>query len=874
VANDTLGIFDGPHGEVQGLGLLPLGDISGLNIGAPLPSGGFVAPAPRIQAHLVRSDILAVEIDTQTLIWGTQIPYVAQPGDVREATPVTELTRWIVRDGKDYGYLVGKDETIIRTLDRIVGDPLDLDWADQSGNYRVSSTTDGNFGGGLAPVATVRRTDPIGYAQVEVQNLPKWGSYSTIYLDFDQDLKANQSYQLSFLNSPLGNINFTLQPGVTTSEAIHISQAGFRPDDPVKRAYLSTWMGIEKDVAYPPGLTFNLFDTTTNQVVYTGKTELQKDKDDAEPYKGRNFAATDIYSMDFGEFNRPGTYRVYVDGIGSSLTFKIEDNVWADAYRTSARGFLYQRSGIALEEPYGEGYTHPRDFNPLDGMKIYQSTTSYLSIISGTNPDIFGQLVAGRTDELVPDAYGAYRDAGDHDRNAIHMVSSRAMLELVDLFPDYYKTVNLNIPESSNDLPDTLDEALYGLELYRRTQKADGGIIGGVESSEHPRTGEASYQESLEVFAYAPDVYASYIYAATASQAAYVLEKYDKALAATYLASAKRAMEYAERNFLATGGASQFITEVSDERNLAAINLFRATGDTQYHDLFLATTAFTDPAAQLFAFEKYSQRDAAYVYATLNMPGMDMAVKANAKKAFLDEADGSVGLGEFNSFNWTQENAFEPVAWGGALGSPNVGNILRAYGMTGEQKFLDAAILGIGFSLGANPQNMSYTTGIGTRYPQYPLVVSDWALGKKAAPGTTLYGPNDVTQLGNYFVYGWLINDKVVDPVPQDRPPMESFLDIFLYPPNSEFTIVQTLTPMVYALGFLAARAAIAPSAPPQPGAVQDVAVIQDMATQPPGEPGGTPGDEPGSPPDETGFNFEIQTPDNTSVPLEILLPA
>ena len=55
-------------------------------------------------------------------------------------------------------------------------------------------------------------------------------------------------------------------------------------------------------------------------------------------------------------------------------------------------------------------------------------------------------------------------------------------------------------------------------------QTPEGGIRGGIESSEHPRSGEASWQESLTVMAYAPDVWSSYLYVATAARAAKWLE--------------------------------------------------------------------------------------------------------------------------------------------------------------------------------------------------------------------------------------------------------------------------------------------------------------------------------------------------------------
>ena len=94
-------------------------------------------------------------------------------------------------------------------------------------------------------------------------------------------------------------------------------------------------------------------------------------------------------------------------------------------------------------------------------------------------------------------------DAGDWDRRINHLFTPRLYLELVELNPEYFKNLCLNIPESGNDLPDIVDEALFGLDIYRRMQMPDGGIRGGVESSEHTNEGSTSWQESLTVMAYA-----------------------------------------------------------------------------------------------------------------------------------------------------------------------------------------------------------------------------------------------------------------------------------------------------------------------------------------------------------------------------------
>ncbi len=752
------------------------------------------------QSYLVRADILALRVETGSVVYGTQIPY--EPQEFDEIQTYGSET-WVVRDGEDYGYLVGSNQEIVRTMDRYVGDFLDRDVADNRLSYSISSSGDEAFSGRVNPEAVFRKSKPIDMAQSSVF-FNDYPFAHTLYLDLESPLSPGIVYDIDFNDDFLPDFSFQFEPDVTLSEAVHVNQVGFRPDDPIKLAYLSTWMGNGGGVDYESGLDFWLVDTKTGDRVYQGVSTLAKSGDETEPTKGSNFSGSDSYQLDFTDFNREGEYRVCVDGVGCSLPFRISMFAWDDAFYTSARGFYYQRSGIALEQPYSD-FERPRAFHPDDGMVVYQSTTSLLDVEGNPETgieDIFTELVAGRTEETLPQAWGGYYDAGDWDRRIYHLESSRSFLELLELFPDHFNWVDLNLPESSNDLPDVLDEALWGLDLFRRLQKPDGGIPGGIESADHPRTGETSWQESLEVFAFAPDVWSSFLYAATAAQAAYALKDRDAALAQEYQDSALLAMGYGERE-LAAANLLSYATDTNDARNLAALWLFRLTNDTDWHDVFLQTTAFTEAGTPLELFENHSQREAAFLYARLDFADQNQDIKQNAIDATVTEASYSAIFSEYGSFNWTQDNGFVSVVWGGALGAPKVETLLRAHYLTGNQNFLTYGLLGTQVSVGANPDNMTYTTGLGARSPQNPLILNERALGQEPPPGITLYGPNDLSNLSGYWLLEQLSDE--IFPNVYDWPTLESFLDVYLFPPATEFTLHDSMVPMSYALGYFSA---------------------------------------------------------------------
>ena len=221
--------------------------------------------------------------------------------------------------------------------------------------------------------------------------------------------------------------------------------------------------------------------------------------------------------------------------------------------------------------------------------------------------------------------------------------------DLVDLYPDYFKSVNLNLPESNNNLPDILDEALWGLDVFRRLQTEDGGIPGGIESAGHPLGHEGSWQESQLIMAYGPGLWSSYVYANVAARAAYVLTRYDKTLAQTYQASAIRAMNWANAELAKQPDGLE--SRIYDERNLAAAELYRLTGDDQWHQLFLDTTVFKDAKTPAMVWKEHDHRHAAFVYARTERP-VNQTIQQNAANALVKAANSDIRNVEFAGYKW------------------------------------------------------------------------------------------------------------------------------------------------------------------------------------------------------------------------------
>ena len=537
--------------------------------------------------------------------------------------------------------------------------------------------------------------------------------------------------------------------------------------------------------------------------------------------------------MDFSDLDAAGTYHVAVDGVGISQTFEIAEDHWDDLFQTSFSGFYHQRSGIALEEPYTD-WTRPaslRDVTVLETTVQLQETDEGYDYDTPTPFELFPDATTGA---VVEDAWGGWHDAGDWDRRTQHLEASRKLIELVELQPEFAEATDGSIPESGDGVPDLLDEAIWGMEVFRRMQTEDGGIRGGIESATNPQYGDGSWGESLEVYAYAPDVWSSWEYAAAAAKLADALADYDPDAATGWLTSARAAMDWAEAR-VPTGADYDFT--LANSRNLAAAELYDTTGEARWHDLFRETYTYVDgPNAPDYRAE---QLEAAFVYARTEQSGAYAALQANGIEALRLDARTVRDVGGTSGFGY-QTNAYAPYGWGNTGQQPNhsADTFLRLHALTGEAEWLAVVQADVQYALGANPQNMAYMTGIdAVRSPEEILNVDADTLGKGPPPGITLYGDYSIFDYGRGFYHD--IMEDAVYPDYTAVPVAESFNAFSVFVPSAEYTVQQGVTDMTFVTGYLAAEGMAAggndPDSDPDPNPDPD----------PDPDPGSDPGPDP-----------------------------
>ncbi len=759
-------------------------------------------PSPGI-THLgpVGPDILSLCVRAGRVEHGRQKPYRQQKGDriVRDG----EGTRWLVRNGKKAACVVGRNADTLMTPDRFRGKKLRTAWADRPASYRISSSEDPSYAGGRKPSAVYRKSRPT--------DMPRSGGRldmpmeHILYLTLPAPLDRGKAYTIEFLPSRLPAQAFVYDPRSMRSEAVHISHLGFRPDDPGKVFFVSLWMGSGGAKRFREGAAFHVLDDERGTPVHSGTIRLEKPagEKDEDAYK-RNFSGVNVYMGDFSSLQRPGTYRVYVEGVGCSYPFSIGDAAWRSAFYIAARGFYHQRSGIRIGPPH-TAFTRPRCFHPEDGIEVYASTTPLINTPNGLGRgrDNFSQLIRGKTDRVLPNAWGGYCDAGDWDRRIQHLAVARLLLDLSLLFPAFFKNLALDIPESGDSLPDIVNEALWGVDFFRRLQTPEGGVRGGIESAGHPRRGEGSWQESWDVMAYAPGVWSSYLYAGAAARASLWLKEHAADMWEQYRDSAVRAMRWAEKK-RTEGSVAPYPHQVGDARNLAAAELFRLLGDKKWHGIFLSTTAFTRPGAPVYRYQHHDQAEAAWVYYSTGRPGVNKAVQKNCSSALVREADRRIETQNNTGFKWTKHR-WRPSA-AGVFTRPDCISAVRAHVITGDEKYLRCAVLACQTGAGANPLNMCYTTGLGHKYPRNVLHIDARVSGQQPPPGLTVCGPMDIQLFGGKKNRYLRLVDRFCYPPTASWPIIENYRDVFWWPGMCEYTVHQLMAPNAYVWGYLAAR--------------------------------------------------------------------
>jgi len=756
--------------------------------------------------YLVDNNIVALTIDEKAVINSSLKPYVKQKGDTIIYGDYHNQSKILVRNGYKSGYICGVNNDWYRPFNQISGKSLDVEWITDRNNCLLYSEDDENYKAPANPVMIYRKTVP--HRMTHIDQGSKFAMRHEIYLVFENDLTHGSTYIFGSEKPFQHPVKFKFDETKLRSEAIHVNLHGYEPDDP-KIAFISNWLGDGGKHSYPDITQFHVLNAASGEKVFTGNVLLKAKGDKAE-YRVNgndyNHNLTDVYELDFSSVVQPGEYRISIPGIGCSFEFEISEKIWEQTTRLMMKGFLHQRSGIEIGPPHTD-YIRPRNMHPEGDFTVHKCDVDrfFGDAEGGGQTDVFERIQASiLTDTEVPEAYGGWMDAGDFDQRMSHLYSVRRMAYLFEMNREYFEKLNLNIPESYNNIPDILDEGMWCLDLYRRTQGVyeEGAISWWVESIEHPRGAETSWLNSLPTAIIPPTPRACYHYAATAAQIALAVKKYDKKLSEVYLESALDAVQWADENSDAPdpfGRNPRNITEA-----LSFVNLFRATQDNKWHERFKNSVQKVFPNGMKNDIS-LGNIELLTNYLLIDKNTVNVALRDDAVNAVLKLADELVSGAQQNTYFIFRERKNELDRL--VLPRRSVLPVVTALHISGDKKYSDALSKTIQYTMGANPMNRSYISGLGERW--YIPYHHDWEGANMPAPaGIPQFGPAPQTEDRWGWTGVWAIERiQSVGLYPNvllDWPFAEkAFNNVWIAPVN-EFTVRHPMGEILLLAGYLA----------------------------------------------------------------------
>ncbi len=500
---------------------------------------------------------------------------------------------------------------------------------------------------------------------------------------------------------------------------IFINQLGYKPDLP---KFFYTNINAS---------SFQIIQENTNLVHYEGSLTLISNRDPATGML--------IKKGDFSAFNISGRYFIKLNTNDTSYHFKISDNVFNDLLNKSLKAFYFQRCGSQLF------YQH---------AGVYQRATCHQN-------DGFYHSSTGQTGFKL--SRGGWHDAGDYGKYVVNAgITLGTLLMAYELFPEYFSSDSLNIPESGNGIPDLLDEIKYEI-LWLLTMQAEDGAVFHKLTKEQFESFVMPSQDSGIRYIYQKSSTATGNFIAVLSRFYRVYRSYDSTFANQCLTAAINAWNWLsnQSGIVPPGGFKNpqgtYTGEYgdnndSDERLWAAVELFESTGLSEYREYYEFNYTF---ALINSTMNWQNVRTLAHLtYLFSNQPSANQSIKSQLYNSLLVYSNNLVNKRNSNGFGITLNPG--EYYWGSNSIVLNNGIILLlAYLKSQNQTYKNAALEQLNYVIGCNAHNLSFVTGVGIKYPKKPHHRPSEADGiAEPIPGLIVGGPNqylDDPILQQYF---------------------------------------------------------------------------------------------------------------------------
>ncbi len=481
---------------------------------------------------------------------------------------------------------------------------------------------------------------------------------------------------------------------------IKLNQLGFYPNGP-KLAVVT---------GETEATTFYITSTNIRDTVFTGILSAEKQSANS---------GTKTKTADFTALKQQGSFVILIPGVGHSYVFRIGNDANKEVAVSTLKGYYYQRASMPLEEQYA-GKWHRSAGHPDDVVFIHPSAAT-----------------KERPEGTIISTPGGWYDAGDYNKYIVNSgITMGTLLSAYEDFPDYFKTLNTNIPESSDAVPDVLNEVLYNLRWMLTMQDPnDGGVYNKCTNASFDGMVMPGVTKAPR-YVVQKGTAATLDFAAVAAQASRILSKFKKqlpGLSDSCLTAAQKAWAWAiinpalEYNQSAMNAAFKpaIITGGYGDRNFndewlwAAAELYLTTKDKTYSDVVnrhMQDNVNLPGWSNVGMLGYYS-----FLRLANDLPASAKDSLAKMKARIMTIADGYLEHVPANAFGTVMGQSVRDFGWGSNSNAGNQGILLiKAYLLSGDKKYVDYALANLDYMLGRNATGYCFVTGIGSRSPMFP----------------------------------------------------------------------------------------------------------------------------------------------------------
>ncbi|MFN3404381.1 MAG: glycoside hydrolase family 9 protein [Cytophagaceae bacterium] len=447
-----------------------------------------------------------------------------------------------------------------------------------------------------------------------------------------------------------------------------------------------------------------------------------------------NYSGEKVRIADFTEFNRTGRFIIRI-GNTHSHWFHINQQVHNKLAKGLLKSYYYNRASCAITQPWADKW--PRPFaHPDNNVTIHSS--------AATSSRPAGSVFASPR---------GWYDAGDYNKYMVNSgISTYTILAIYEHFPSYCDTLDLFIPESSNNIPDVLDEALWNVRWMLTCQDPGDGSVYHKVTDDKFNAVQMPHQYNWKRWAVQRGTAATLDFAAVMAQGARIFSKFPTqlpGLADSCLTAAVKAYDWAvaNPNVTVTTNVTGFETgvygngQLSDEFDWARMELYITTGNSQYYD----RSAVLNNNADVPGWPNV--RTLGYISLAHHRKGLTDAAFADTtaiKNKLINLANGLRNYSQTSAYRVVMGQSSWNFTWGSNAVAGNQAMILlQAFKMTNDSSYLKAAISNLDYILGRNGTGYSYVTGFGKKYPMEPHHRISSADGvAEPVPGMVVGGPN------------------------------------------------------------------------------------------------------------------------------------